>query len=113
MVIRRVMKELGLKARRRKAMKHGSCKGEIAPPAPSLIARDFLSRKAKREVAGWHYGVLHARREGPPLFWSGVSLDEFMKAIGGCLVWLCGGRIKTALGNKTPMEHRQSLGLAA
>ena len=45
--------------------------------------------------------------------WSGVSLDEFMKAIGGCLVWLCSGRIKTAPGNKTPMEHRQSLGLAA
>ena len=43
--------------------------------------------------------------------WSGASLDEFMKAVDDYLVWFCNGRIKTALGNKTPLEYRQSLGL--
>ena len=42
--------------------------------------------------------------------WSGASLDEFMKAVDGYLVWFRDRRIKTALGSMTPLEYRQSLG---
>ena len=45
--------------------------------------------------------------------WSRASLDDFMKAVDGYLVWFCSGRIKTALGNMTPVEHRQKAGFAA
>ena len=45
--------------------------------------------------------------------WSRASLDDFMKAIDGYLAWFRNGRIKTALGNLTPMEHRQRAGFAA
>ena len=45
--------------------------------------------------------------------WSRSSLDDFMKAIDEYLDWFCNGRIKTALGNLTPMEHRQRAGFAA
>ena len=44
--------------------------------------------------------------------WSAARLDEFMKAVDGYLTWFCNGRIKTALGNMTPLEYRQSLGFA-
>ena len=44
-VIRRIMKDLGLKVRRRRARKYSSCKGEITPPAPNLIARDFHAER--------------------------------------------------------------------
>ena len=48
---RRPMKALGLKAKGKRTRKHSSYKGEITPSIPNIIARDFLSRKAKREAA--------------------------------------------------------------
>ena len=204
--IRRIMKELGLKVRCRRARKYSSYKGEITPPAPNVIARDFHADRPnekwltditefphhdskvylsllmdcfdgmpvawtvgtsptaelantmlKKGVATLHEGehpILHSDRgchyrwpewirieeeagiirsmskkgcspdnaacEGffgrmkLEMFydrdWSGVSLDEFMEAIDDYLVWFCCGRIKAGLGNKTPMEYRQSLG---
>ena len=40
-VIRRLMKALGLKVKGKRARKYSSYAGEIAPPAPDIIARDF------------------------------------------------------------------------
>ena len=44
--------------------------------------------------------------------WGSVSLEEFMNVAGGYLVWYREERIKTALGNMTPVEYRQSLGFS-
>ena len=40
-VIRRLMKALGLKVKGKRARKYSSYAGEITPPAPNIIARDF------------------------------------------------------------------------
>ena len=40
-VIRRIMKALGLKVKGKRARKYSSYAGEITPPAPNIIARDF------------------------------------------------------------------------
>ena len=44
--------------------------------------------------------------------WGSVSLEEFMNVAGDYLVWYRNERIKTALGNMTPVEYRQSLGFS-
>ena len=44
--------------------------------------------------------------------WGSVSLEEFMNVAGDYLVWYREERIKTALGNMTPVEYRQSLGFS-
>lgn len=45
--------------------------------------------------------------------WSGVSIREFIDILDAYLVWYNEKRIKTSLGNMSPKEYRQSLGLAA
>lgn len=45
--------------------------------------------------------------------WSGVSIQEFIDILDAYLVWYNEKRIKTSLGNMSPKEYRQNLGLAA
>ena len=43
--------------------------------------------------------------------WTGVSLSEFVDTLNEYLVWYNTKRIKTSLGNMSPWEYWQSLGL--
>jgi len=45
--------------------------------------------------------------------WRGVSLDEFIDILNKYLIWYNEERIKVSLGGMSPMEYRQSIGLAA
>lgn len=45
--------------------------------------------------------------------WVGVTLEEFISILDGYLVWYNEKRIKLSLGALSPLEYRQSLGLAA
>jgi len=44
--------------------------------------------------------------------WSGVSIEKFKDILNTYLIWYNEKRIKVSLGNMSPMEYRQSLGLA-
>lgn len=44
--------------------------------------------------------------------WSGVSIEEFKDTLHAYLTWYNEKRIKVSLGNMSPKEYRQSLGLA-
>ena len=43
--------------------------------------------------------------------WKGVSIPEFIDVLNEYLVWYNEKRIKVSLGNMSPVEYRQSLGL--
>ena len=43
--------------------------------------------------------------------WNGVSIPEFIQILDDYLNWYNKERIKVSLGNKSPVEYRQSLGL--
>ena len=43
--------------------------------------------------------------------WMGVSLSVFIAILNDYLIWYNEKRIKISLGNKSPLEYRQSLGL--
>ncbi len=43
--------------------------------------------------------------------WTGVNLSEFIDILNEYLIWYNTKRIKTSLGNMSPWEYRQSLGL--
>ncbi len=45
--------------------------------------------------------------------WAGVSIEEFISLLNKYLIWYNEKRIKISLGNMSPLEYRQSLGLAA
>ena len=45
--------------------------------------------------------------------WKNVSVKQFTKILNEYLVWYNETRIKTSLGNKSPLEYRRSLGLVA
>lgn len=45
--------------------------------------------------------------------WKGVSIEEFVSRLNSCLHWYNETRIKKSLGYLSPVEYRQSLGLAA
>jgi transposase InsO family protein/transposase-like protein len=45
--------------------------------------------------------------------WKGVSIEEFVNILDSYLHWYNGKRIKQSLGYLSPVEYRQSLGLAA
>ena len=45
--------------------------------------------------------------------WRGVSLPKFIDILNNYLIWYNETRIKKSLGYMSPMEYRQSLGLAA
>ncbi|HML37717.1 MAG TPA: IS3 family transposase [Bacillota bacterium] len=44
--------------------------------------------------------------------WSGISIEEFKDTLNAYLLWYNEKRIKVSLGNMSPKEYRQSLGLA-
>ena len=44
-------------------------------------------------------------------YWKGVSIPEFIDVLNEYLVWYNEKRIKVSLGNMSPVEYRQSLGL--
>lgn len=44
--------------------------------------------------------------------WNNVSIREFKAVLNEYLFWYNKGRIKVSLGNMSPMEYRQNLGLA-
>lgn len=43
--------------------------------------------------------------------WAGVKITQFIDKLNEYLIWYNTKRIKTSLGNKSPWEYRQSLGL--
>ena len=43
----------------------------------------------------------------------GVKISEFIDILNNYLLWYNTKRIKTSLGNKSPWEYRQSLGMVA
>lgn len=43
--------------------------------------------------------------------WTGIKISEFIDALNEYLIWYNTKRIKTSLGNMSPWEYRQSLGL--
>lgn len=45
--------------------------------------------------------------------WSGVSISQFIEILNKYLIWYNETRIKTSLGNMSPLEYRRSLGLVA
>ena len=45
--------------------------------------------------------------------WMGVKISEFIDILNNYLLWYNTKRIKTSLGNKSPWEYRQSLGMVA
>ncbi len=45
--------------------------------------------------------------------WSNVSIPEFISILNEYLIWYNEKRIKTSLGNLSPLEYRQHLGLTA
>ena len=45
--------------------------------------------------------------------WAGISIDAFIDILNDYLVWYNNERIKVSLGNMSPREYRQSLGLVA
>lgn len=45
--------------------------------------------------------------------WMGVSISAFVAILNDYLIWYNEKRIKISLGNKSPLEYRQSLGLTA
>lgn len=208
-VVRRIMREEGLEVKTRKRRKYSSYQGEISPPAPNVLKRDFHADKPNEKwltditefslpagkvylspildcfdglVVCWTVGtspdaalvngmldqavsklgkgehpVIHSdrgchyrwpgwisrmdqaglersmsKKGGAPdnsacegLFgrlknemfysrdWTGVSIREFIDILNEYLVWYNEKRIKTSLGNMSPREYRQNLGLAA
>lgn len=44
--------------------------------------------------------------------WTGVSIREFIDILNEYLIWYNEKRLKTSLGNMSPREYRQSLGLS-
>ncbi len=44
--------------------------------------------------------------------WLDTTIDEFMAALDACIRWYNEARIKLSLGSRSPVEHRQSLGIA-
>lgn len=46
-----------------------------------------------------------------PRNWQDVALDEFMRQIDAYIRWYNEKRIKISLGRRSPIEHRQTLGL--
>jgi transposase InsO family protein len=45
--------------------------------------------------------------------WSDVSINQFIEILNNYLIWYNKTRIKTSLGNMSPLEYRRSLGLVA
>lgn len=45
--------------------------------------------------------------------WTGGKVSEFIDILNEYLLWYNRKRIKTSLGNMSPREYRQSLGLVA
>ncbi|WP_294379373.1 IS3 family transposase [uncultured Clostridium sp.] len=45
--------------------------------------------------------------------WTGISINTFIDILNDYLMWYNNERIKVSLGNMSPREYRQSLGLAA
>lgn len=44
--------------------------------------------------------------------WNGISIPQFIEILNDYLIWYNEKRIKTTLGNMSPLEYRRSLGLA-
>jgi transposase InsO family protein len=45
--------------------------------------------------------------------WTGVSIQKFIDNLNDYLIWYNQKRIKQSLGNMSPREYRQNLGLTA
>ena len=45
--------------------------------------------------------------------WTSVGINSFINILNDYLIWYTNERIKVSLGNMSPSEYRQSLGLAA
>jgi len=45
--------------------------------------------------------------------WSNVTIKEFIEILNDYIIWYNEKRIKISLGNMSPLEYRQSLGIVA
>lgn len=45
--------------------------------------------------------------------WHAVTLEQFIDELDAYLHWYNGKRVKMSLGGRSPLEHRESLGLVA
>ena len=43
--------------------------------------------------------------------WSGVTIERFIELLDGYMVWYRDKRMKSSLGNRSPMQYRRELGL--
>lgn len=48
-----------------------------------------------------------------PRQWAGVTMEQFIAELDGYIRWYNESRIKMSLGGRSPVEYRQSLGIAA
>lgn len=93
-VVRRIMAEEGLVAHVPKRRRYGSYEGETTPAPANLVDRDFT---AERPNEKWEE---HTRNEVLAL------VDEYIR-------WYNHERIKQSLGWMSPVQYRQSQGMAA
>jgi len=112
-VIRRLMREESLIVVGHKRRKYNSYKGEISPPAPNVIERDFHADAPNEK---WLTDLTEF-----PIPAGKVYLSPMLDCFDGMAVsWSIGTspdgynekRIKMSLGGRSPMEYRQSLGYA-
>jgi len=45
--------------------------------------------------------------------WLGISMEQFVAELEGYIRWYNQTRIKMSLGDRSPVEYRQSIGIAA
>lgn len=48
-----------------------------------------------------------------PRAWQATSIEQFIEAVDSYIRWYNAKRIKISLGSLSPLEYRESLGLAA
>jgi transposase InsO family protein len=53
------------------------------------------------------------RQWGYPRNWQSTTIEQFIQAVDSYIRWYNERRIKISLGSLSPIEYRESLGLAA
>ena len=138
-VIRRIMAEDGPTAHVPERCGYGSYEGETTPAPGNLADRDFTAEAPDEKWPGWldlmdRCGLTrstgakgcspdNAAAEGffgrmktesvYPGRWEERTRDEVLAPVDDCIRWHDHGRIKRSLGWMSPVQYRQSQGMAA
>ena len=138
-VIRRIMAEDGPTAHVPERCGYGSYGGETTPAPGDLADRDFTTEAPDEKWPGWlnlmdRCGLTrstgakacspdNAAAEGffgrmktesvYPGRWEERTRDEVLAPVDDCIRWRDHGRIKRSLGWMSPVQYRQSQGMAA